>query len=81
VEARRPDDPLPQPVYTRPAPVRRHWAIRLVVTVVSLALVYDAWRWVADNPGPPRAFAAVIAVATVAGCVATLVWAWRKHPF
>lgn len=81
MEPRRPDDPLAQPAYVRPGPVRRHLAIRLVVTALALSLAYDAWTWIVDHPGPTGALALVLSVLTWLACSVAILWAWKKHPF
>jgi hypothetical protein len=81
MEARRPDDPMARPAYVRPAPVRRHLAIRLVVTVAAALLFYDMYLWFGAHDGPPAAIGVVLAGPLSVLALLTLVWAWRKHQF
>ena len=81
MEPRRPDDPLPRLPPARPAPRRRSIVVRLVVTIVTVGLIVDAWLWFDTIDGVAQGFAAVLAVLLTIGCALLLGWAWKKHPF
>jgi hypothetical protein len=81
VDPFRRDDASEAPVYVRPAPVRRHIAVSVVVTFLAVAALVSVAAWLASNTGPIRAFALVLGVPLAIASVASIHWAWKKHPF
>jgi len=77
----RPDQAYDTPVYVRPAPVRRHVAVRVGVTVAVLALFVEMVLWFRSHTGPVAALGMVTAVPLGIGSVFLLHWAWKKHAF
>lgn len=74
-------EPLKEPRYVRPAPVRRSIVVRVVVTAFTVAVVVDLVLWLRANPGPTAAFGVVLGVPLVIGMLGLLHWAWKRHPF
>lgn len=72
---------MEMPVYTRPGPVRRNLIVRIVVTVLCLALMANSLLWLDAIEGPTGAFVFILVVPVDLACLGLLHWAWKRHAF
>lgn len=72
---------MPRPAAARAKPVRRSLVLRLLVTALAGAVLYESWIWVNTEGGPERALLMLFAGLAAVVSLLAIVWVWKRQLF